>query len=159
IYTIELFKCAKKLLLIGDYKLHSLPVYINISTTYEPTALFVNGYKFTTADEESPSDGIGPLSPGTHTVQAAYDPRFLHLDKEAEVEAADPGVASLVDLHVEGDNVSFDLLTNNYGQLSSVKLYINGKESDYDVTEDSRVGPLLIDGTLNASFEAEFPWG
>ena len=159
IYPIELIKDGKKFLLIDDYKLNLLPVYINVSTTYENTEIFVNGDKLATADEEYFSDEVGPLTPGTHTVKAVYDTGFFHLDKEAEVEAADPGVASLVDLHLEGDNVSFDLLTNNYDQLSSVKLYINGKETDYDLTEDSRVGPLLIDGTLNASFEAEFPWG
>src|SRR5699024_8232241 len=115
--------------------------------------------KLATADEEYFRDELGPLTPGIHVVKAVYDTGFFHLDTEKEVELSDAGVASIVDLQLEGDNVSFDLLTNNYDQLSSIGLYINGKETDYDLTEDSRVGPLLVDGSMNASFEAEFPWG
>lgn len=158
-YPVELVKDGKKFLLFDNYKLNLLPVYINVSTTYADTDILVNGEKIATADEEYFSDEVGPITPGVHTVKAVYDTGFFHLDKETEVEASDPGIASLVDLHLEGDNVSFDLSTNRYDQLSSVKLYINGKETDYDLTEESRIGPLLTDGTMNASFEADFPWG
>lgn len=159
VYPVELVKDGKKLLFVDNYKLNLLPVYINVSTTYEGTDIFVNEEKLATADEEYFRDELGPLTPGIHEVKAVYDTGFFHLDKEKEVEISDPGVASLVDLQLEGDNVSFDLLTNNYDQLSSIGLYINGKETDYDLTEESRVGPLLVDGSMNASFEAEFPWG
>src|SRR5690625_3882100 len=159
VYPVALVKDGKKLLFIDNYKLNLLPVYINVSTTYEGTDIFVNEEKLATADEEYFRDELGPLTPGIHVVKAVYDTGFFHLDKEKEVEISDPGVASLVDLQLEGDNVSFDLLTNNYDQLSSIGLYINGKETDYDLTEESRVGPLLVDGSMNASFEDTFPLG
>src|SRR5699024_8229270 len=146
-------------LFVDNYKLNLLPVYINVSTTYAGTDIFVNEEKLATADEEYFSVVLGPLTSSIHVVKAVYDTGFFHLHKEKEVERSDLGVASLVDLQLEGDNVSFDLLTNNYDQLSSIGLYINGKETDYDLTEESRVGPLLVDGSMNASFEAEFPWG
>src|SRR5690625_7222577 len=58
IYPIELIKDGKKFLLIDDYKLNLLPVYINVSTTYENTEIFVNGDKLATADEEYFSDEV-----------------------------------------------------------------------------------------------------
>src|SRR5690625_7164916 len=52
IYPIELIKDGKKLLFIDDYKLNLIPVYINVSSTYDNTEIFVYGYKLGTADVE-----------------------------------------------------------------------------------------------------------
>lgn len=158
-YPIELEKRGKSFFYFDNYRLVLLPVYINVTTTCEDTDIYVNGEKMGTADEEYFQGEIGPVIPGIHTVKAVYDTGFFHLDKEVEVAAGDPNYAEFVDLYLEGDNVSFNLITNRYDQLNSIKLYINGKETDYDLVQESRVGPLLTDGSMNASFEAEFPWG
>lgn len=156
---VELIKDGKKMLLFDDYKINILPIYINVSTNYENTDILVNGEKFTTTEETYFNDEIGPITPGIHEVKAVYDTGFFHLDKEKEVEVVSPSQTDLVDLHLDGEQVSFDLMSNRYNQLDSVKLYINGKETEYDLIEESEVGPLLTDGTMHAAFEADFPWG
>lgn len=156
---VELQKNGKKLLFFDDYQLVLLPVYLEVTTNYENTDIFVNGDKLATADEENFTGEVGPLTPGLHEVKAVYDTGFFHLDKEAEVEASDPTFAPYTDLYLDGDDVTFNLTSNRYDQLSSIKLLINGEETDFDLIQDDRVGPLLTDGSMNASFEAEFPWG
>src|SRR5690625_5241368 len=71
----------------------------------------------------------------------------------------DPGFSQYVNLHLDGQDVSFNLSTNRYNDLKSIILYINGKETEYNIAKNDRVGPLLIDGSMNVSFEAELPWG
>src|SRR5699024_2035339 len=93
VYPVELVKDGKKLLFIDNYKLNLLPVYINVSTTYEGTDIFVNEEKLVTADEEYFRDELGPLTPGIHEVKAVYDTGFFHLDMEKEVEISDHGLA------------------------------------------------------------------
>lgn len=158
-FPIELEKAGKQLLIFDDYNLKVLPIYINVSTTYKDTDILVNGKKLITVDEDYFNGEVGPIAPGIHEVKAVYDTGFFYLDKEVDVEAFNPTQSEVVDLHLKGEEVSFDLMSFGYDQLSSVKLYINGKETGYDLIDKDTVGPLLTDGSMKASFEAEFPWG
>lgn len=158
-FPIELEKDGKHLLIFDDYKLNVLPIYINVSTTYKDTDILVNDKKLLTTEEDYYNGEVGPIAPGVHEVKAIYDTGFFYLDKEIEVEAFNPTESEVVDLHLKGEEVSFDLISFGYDELSSINLYINDKETDYDLIDKDTIGPLLTDGTMQASFEAEFPWG
>lgn len=156
---VNLVKDGKKFLFFNHYKLEVNPVYIKVSTNYKDTDIYVDDKKVVTADKENFNEEIGPFLPGEHSLKAVYELDFFHLDTEKKVSAFDSSYAEFVDLMLEGDNVSFDLISNKYDDLKSIKLYINGKDTGWDLKKDARVGPLLVDGSMNASFEADFPWG
>src|SRR5699024_6529491 len=111
------------------------------------------------SDSEYYETEIGPFIPGEYTIRAVYDTGFFNFDTEDTVANMNPSFAEYVNLYLDGDQVGFNLFTNRYDDLKSIMLYVNGKETYGDLIKDDRVGPVLIDGTMNAAFEAEFPWG
>ena len=158
-FPVDLIKDGKKFLFFDNYVLLVNPVYINVSTNYANTDIIINGEVLTTSDSEYFQGDVGPLIPGEYTVEAVHDAGFFHLSTEEKVIVNDPGFSRYVDLYLDGTDVSFDLFYHRYDSLKSVKLFINGKDTGWNLAENDRVGPLLTDGSLNASFEAELPWG
>lgn len=156
---VDLVKDGKQLLVFDDYQFQINPVYFNVSTNYKDTDIIINDEVVATSDSEYFEMEIGPLIPGEHTIKAVYDTGFFNLDTEETVTNSDPSYAQYVDLYLSGDQVGFNLFSNRYDELKSIQLYVNGKDTGWDLIKDDLVGPLLIDGTMNAAFEAEFPWG
>jgi uncharacterized membrane protein YvbJ len=158
-FSVDLIKDGKAFLFFDNYKLSVNPVYIKVATNYKDTDIIVNGEVLATSDTEDFDQDVGPLIPGEYAVEAVLDTGVFHLKEVKKVQAMDPGYAQYVDLYLDGKDVNFDLLTNGYDDLKSIKLFINGKETEYNIAKSDRVGPLLIDGSMNVSFEAELPWG
>lgn len=158
-YPIDLIKDGKKFVFYDDYKLIVNPVYIKVTTDYKDTDIIMNDEVLVTTDKDDYSSEIGPILPGKHVIEAVYDTGFFHLTTEEEVQASDPGFAQYVSLRLDGTNVSFNLSANRYSDLKSIKLFINGKDTEWNIAKEDRVGPLLTDGSMNVSFEADLPWG
>ncbi|MFD2629998.1 zinc ribbon domain-containing protein [Oceanobacillus kapialis] len=157
-YPIDFIEDGKKFGFFDDYKLSVNPVFFEVGTNYKDTEIIVNDEVVATADSDSFNQEIGPFLPGEYTIRATHDTGFFNLEAEKTI-AGDPLYASYVDLFLEADNVTFDLMMKGYDELNSVKLFVNGKDTGKDLTKEERVGPLLTDGSMNVSFEAEFPWG
>lgn len=157
--SVDLVKEGKRLLFFSDYKFQVTPVHFKVRTNYKDTDIIVNGEKVATADKEDFEAEVGPFLPGEYTLKAVYDTGFFNLDTEQKAASSDPGHAPYVDLTLDGEKVSFDMITNRYEDLNSVKLFINGKDTEWDLAKEDYVGPLVTDGSMNASFEAELPWG
>lgn len=130
-----------------------------MATNYKDTNIIINGEVLATSDSDNFNEDVGPLIPGEYVVEAVLDTGVFHLQEEEKVQAMDPGFSQYVNLHLDGQDVSFNLSTNRYNDLKSIILHINGKETEYNIAKNDRVGPLLIDGSMNVSFEAELPWG
>lgn len=158
-YTVDLIKDGKSYLFFDNYKLSVNPVYIKVATNYKDTDIIINEEVLATSDSDNFNEDIGPIIPGEYTVEAVLDTGVFHLSEEAKVQAMDPGYSQYVDLYLDGKDVSFNLSSNRYDDLKSIILFINGKETEYNIAKNDRVGPLLIDGSMNVSFEAELPWG
>src|SRR5699024_8679770 len=156
---VDLVKDGKQLLVFDDYQFQINPVYFNVSTNYKDTDIIINDEVVATSDSEYFEMEVGPLIPGEHTIKAVYDTGFFNLYTEETVTNSDPSYAQYVDLYLSGDQVGFNLFSNRYDELKSIQLYVNGKDTGWDLIKGDLVGPLLIDGTMNAAFEAEFPWG
>lgn len=158
-FPVDLIKDGKKFIFYDNYKLVVNPVYIKASTNYKDTDIIINGEVLATTDTDNYSSEVGPIIPGEHVIEAVYDTGIFHLEAEETVKASDPGFAQYVDLRLDGQNITFDLLKNRYNDLKTIKLFINGKDTEWNIAKEDRVGPLLTDGTMNASFEADLPWG
>src|SRR5699024_8386460 len=156
---VSIKKDGKKWLLFDNYKLIVRPVFFSVSTNYENTAIFVGDDKVAVSDSSYYEEDIGPFMPGEYVLKASHDTGFSNIDAEETVVHSDPEFSKYVDLHIDGSSVSFRFGDYQNNNLKSIKLYINGKETDYDLMKDNFVEPLLIDGSMNASFEAELPWG
>lgn len=158
-FPVDLIKDGRKFFFFDHYILSVNPVYVNVSTNYKDTDIIINGEVLTTTDSDDFSEDVGPLIPGEYTIEAVHDTGFFHLSTESNVRLTDPSYSEYVNLYLDGKDVSFDLISNRYEDLKSIKLYVNGKDTGWNLAENDRVGPLLTDGSLNASFEAELPWG
>lgn len=158
-FPIDLVKDGKKFILYDNYKLLVNPVYIKVNTNYKDTDIIINDEVMETTDKDNFTGEVGPLIPGEYVVEAVYDTGFFHLTGEATVKANDPSFAQYADLYLEGSNVSFDISGNRYSDLKSIKLFVNGKDTGWNIAKEDRVGPLLTDGSMNVSFEADLPWG
>src|SRR5690625_4081986 len=157
--SVDLVKEGKRLLIFNDYKFQVSPVHFKVRTNYKDTDIIVNGEKVATSDKENYEAEVGPFLPGEYTLKAVYDTGFFNLDTEEKASSSEPGHAPYVDLTLDGEKVSFDMFSNRYENLNSVKLFVNGKDTEWDLAKEDRVGPLVTDGSMNASFEAELPWG
>ncbi|WP_163970630.1 zinc ribbon domain-containing protein [Oceanobacillus halotolerans] len=153
---VNLVRDGKTFGIFDNYDIVIEPVYFRIYTNYEDTTISINGEEVATADKEDYSKEIGPYVPGTYTFTATYESDYVELSTETERTNFDPGYTSEVDLYIEGDDVEFYVPFEN---LDHVTLYLNGEDTGINLKEQSIVGPLLTDGSMTASFEAEFPWG
>lgn len=91
-----------------------------------------------------------------YTVSAKLKNDVVDLVKKEDIQAI--GDSSFrVDLSLEADDVTFSLAND----IKSGKgdLLINGKSIHKDPFKSVTYGPLLTDGSMTASVEAEFPWG
>lgn len=156
---VSLKKDGKKWLIFDNYKLVVRPVFFSVSTNYEDTAIYVGDEEVTVSDASYFEEEIGPFMPGEYVLRASHDTGFSNIDAEETVVHSDPEFSKFVDLYIDASSVYFTFDDYQYKNLKSIKLYINGKETDYDLIKDNFVEPLLTDGSMNASFEAELPWG
>ncbi|WP_099159832.1 zinc ribbon domain-containing protein [Virgibacillus ndiopensis] len=155
-YAVNLIKDGKTFV-YDNFDIQVSPVYFNVYTNYKDTEIKLNGEVIATANKEDFTKEVGPFLPGTYTFTATYKNDYVELTAEAESTNFDPGYTDDVDLFIEGEEVTFGLPYNE--GFDSVKLFINGKDSGIDILKKDTVGPILTDGSMTASFEAEFPWG
>lgn len=158
-YPVSIKKDGKKWLVYDNYKLTVSPVYFNIDVNYEGTTIYVGDEEVATADSDYYDVEVGPFMPGEYTIRGVLDNGFSNLDVEETVSNSDPESSKWVSLYIDASTVYFSFDDYGYYDLNEIRLYINGNETDFNLIEDNVVGPLLTDGSMNASFEAEFPWG
>lgn len=144
-----------KFLLYERYKLVVNSVYIEMSTNYQDTILTVDDKEVGKADSDKFSKKYGPFVPGIHTVKASLKTDYVDLSTEKEILLDGDSKNVPVHLYLDGDSVTFDL--GDYD--GHAKLFINGTDIGQDLVEDSTFGPILIDGSMSFSVEAELPWG
>lgn len=158
-HPVSIIQDGKKWLVFDDYKLVILPVYFNVHTNYEGTKIYVGDEEVATATSDYFDVEVGPYMPGEYLIRGVLDNGFSYLDVEETARNSDPEFSQMVDLHIDASSVYFSFDDYSYYDLQEIRLLINGKETPFNLVEDTIVGPLLTDGSMNASFEADFPWG
>lgn len=138
-----------------QYKLVVPSVHLEISTNYQGTVLFVNEVEVGKAKFDNSSREYGPFVPGIHTIKGTLKTDYVDLSAEREVLIDGKSKKVEVDLHLNGDEVTFDL--GDYEGVAT--LFINGIEIDKNLVEDPTFGPIKIDGSVSFSIGAELPWG
>lgn len=155
-YIVNLIKDGKTFI-YDDYQIKVTPVYFEVGTNYSDTNIAIDGEEvFTTTAEDSYKE-FGPYLPGTYQFSAVYKSDFIELSTEETFTNFDPGYSSEVYLHIDGEEANFEVPYSD--ELEDIGLYINGEETDVNLIEQDTIGPVLVDSSMNVSFEADFPWG
>lgn len=155
---VTLEEDGKRLLFFTGYKMIVPPVYFNVFTNYESTAIYLNDEKIAEATSDSYWKEVGPYLSGVYTFKAVYETEFIDLETERQFTNIYSDYPEEVDLYLHGDNVTFDLPFSP-DALASIDLYVNGENAGINLFEQNTIGPVLIDESMTVAFEAEFPWG
>ncbi|CUB15717.1 hypothetical protein BN2127_JRS9_00336 [Bacillus subtilis] len=149
-------KDGKSLLVFDHYDLKVAPVYFEVTSNYKNTDLYVNKEEAGSVKKADQAQTLGPYIPGEYTVSAKLKNDVVDLVKKEDIQAVGDN-SFRVDLSLEADDVTFSLADD----IKSGKgdLLINGKSIHKDPFKSVTYGPLLTDGSMTASVEAEFPWG
>ncbi|MHA6486747.1 zinc ribbon domain-containing protein [Bacillus cabrialesii] len=149
-------KDGRSLLIFDHYDLKIAPVYFEVTSNYKNTDLYVNKEDAGQVKKADQAQTLGPYIPGEYTVSAKLKNDVVDLVKKEDIQAVGDN-SFRVDLSLEADDVTFSLADD----IKSGKgdLLINGKSIHKDPFKPVTYGPLLTDGSMTASVEAEFPWG
>lgn len=146
-----------KFLFYDKYELKIESVYLTVETNYKDTVIYVDNNEVGKADEPYFEGTFGPFVPGYHTVKGTLKTDFIDLSNEEKIfmESDDGKVFSSIYLDAEEITVNLPDVEN----ITSTKLFINGKDVGINLNENSTFGPILTDGSMTMYVEAELPWG
>ncbi|WP_167449551.1 zinc ribbon domain-containing protein [Halobacillus trueperi] len=144
-----------KFLFFDRYRLAVEPVYVTLYTDYKGTKVSHGEKEVYTASEDDEGQEYGPLFPGTYQFSAAYKNQTADLKTTEDVELWDR-YNDDVYFQMEADTVTFQTESM---PVDSAKLYVNGELVDFDPFSGEAYGPVMLDGSMKAEVEAEFPWG
>ncbi len=159
-YGITLKKSGKKFIFFDNYVFEVTPVFINLSTNYIDTEIFLNGERICVSDSEQFTKEIGPYFPGEYSIKAVYKGKYSTLERTEQIVGIQSDNSVLqsinVDLSMQGKYVQIDC------NFSDAKLFVNGQDtgmtvSEMNQSENGGLGPVNNNVKLYA--EKELPWG
>lgn len=147
-----------KILFYDKYELNIEPVYLTISTNYKDTKIYMDGKEIGKSDTPNYEKTFGPYVPGIYTLQAKLKNDFIDLVKIEEVSLVESGEKVNVNLDLDGQDVTLDFGLEEEKDIKA-ELLINRKNVGINPFKESTFGPVLTDGSMTLSVEAEMPWG
>lgn len=144
------------LLFFDKYQLVIDPYFVAISSNLAGTKIFQGEKEIATIEEDGFDQEIGPFLPGEYAFSAHYSNPFGDMQQEEKVIIDGYGYAGVYfDFPVQ--SVYF---YDPFQLAEQGVLYINGEKVDnFNPLSGETFGPVLLDGSLKAKVEAEFPWG
>ncbi|WP_462410831.1 zinc ribbon domain-containing protein [Neobacillus sp. Marseille-QA0830] len=148
-----------KFLFFDTYKINVDMVYLNLSTNYKDTTLYLDKTKLGKATKPDYEKTYGPYLPGIYNLKAELKTDFTNLVTKKEVTLMGGADKKEVSLTLDGKDVTVDLGADADTSSVKGKLFINGKDVGVNPFENPTFGPVLTDGSMKLSVEAETPWG
>ncbi|MRX72834.1 zinc-ribbon domain-containing protein [Bacillus lacus] len=146
-----------KVFVYENYEINVDPVYLNLSTNFKDTTLFVDGKEVAVANQQDFSSTVGPFLPGYYELEGRLETDFITLSSKDNIFFHQQRNKQEVEVYIEANDVTVSLPEELAG--SEAKLFINGKDVGVNLMENRTFGPVLTDGSMTLSVEAEFPWG
>ncbi|MEH7574152.1 zinc ribbon domain-containing protein, partial [Cytobacillus firmus] len=147
-----------KTLLYDKYEINIPSVYLNLSTNYQDTDLYVNGKKVGKSSSPDFEKTYGPYLPGIYKVEAKLKTDFVELTKEEDIFLSGWDNKESMDIYLDGEDVTVYYNGDETSELKG-KLYINGEDVGVNPFKNPTFGPVLTDGSMTLEVEAELPWG
>ena len=79
-------KQGKTMLVYDKYVLELNPVYLEITTNYKDSKIYLNDTLVATANEDNFTAKIGPYVPGKYTIKVSLDGEHAKAEKKDEVD-------------------------------------------------------------------------
>ncbi len=154
---IRLNKGGKTALIFDKYSVQVDPVYVDISTNYKNTELYINGKKIDTATSDDFKDTYGPYLPGTYKIEGKLKADFVDLVAKENVELTNTVDTENVNLSLDGSDVT--VYTGIEDAEISSNVLIDGKDVGVDLAKKDTFGPVLTEGSMKLQVKAKLPWG
>ncbi|CAM4464271.1 zinc ribbon domain-containing protein [Paenibacillus tarimensis] len=155
---VVLEKKGKQFLVFDKYELTVEPVYITVETNYKDVSLLLGGKELAVTDKPDYSKTFGPYAPGIFTLEAKLNSDIVELSRTEDISLVGVGSKYTADLYLDGQDVSVYTTLDDTEGLKA-RLFLNDKDTGVNPFEQSAVGPVLTDGSMEASIEVEYPWG
>ncbi|ATH93232.1 zinc ribbon domain-containing protein [Bacillus glycinifermentans] len=152
---VSIEKAGKQFLIYDRYVLNVKPVYLTVKASEKGAGLYINNKKVMTTEKENFEKKFGPFVPGSYDVEAKLNSDIGELKKSKHINALDEDASADVSLDAQKAKLVFD---DGYDKLKGT-LWINGQKVKINPFQGTSFGPVLTDGSMSASVEAEFPWG
>ncbi|MFT0801381.1 zinc ribbon domain-containing protein [Bacillus swezeyi] len=152
---VSIERSGRHFFIYERYVLNAAPVYLTIKTNYKGADLFVNGEKVMTAQKENFEKKFGPYLPGVYDVEAKLQNDFTELTKTEKVNGLENDTD--VDMDLDGHKAKL-VFEDGYEKIKGT-LWINDQKTKINPFKGASFGPVLTDGSMSATVEAEFPWG
>ncbi|WP_449537897.1 zinc ribbon domain-containing protein [Ferdinandcohnia sp. Marseille-Q9671] len=157
-YGLVTLKQDGKFLFYDKFQLNIASVYLTLETNYKDTVLSVDGKEVGTADKPDYEATYGPFLPGYHTISGKLKTDFVDLEQKEDIFLNGYDNKEHATLYLDAEEVTVELPPMGMTEFAA-KLFINGKDVGVNLYENPTFGPVLTDGSMTLSVEADAPWG
>lgn|GEM_PF-3320615 len=138
--------------LFDSYKIAVQPYYFTLYTNQKGVVIKLDGKDILTSKSDDYTKVIGPLMPGSYSVDAQFDSEYVSLNTKKQVMLPEDHNYD-IDLSIDAQYV---YLESNY---SDAKLYLNGKDTKLTIGDAYRFGPIASNGTMTVQANLDNKWG
>ena len=138
----SLNRIGKKWLFFDHYAVQIRPAYMEIFSSEDHTAIYLNNQEVGSVDSEK-AEAFGPLLPGAYIVKAIVDGEYGKVEQEIEVDFLEN---EIYDLSLTFD--WFDSHIELFSTEADAIVYINGQSTEKTVKELNSLGPIPMDGSI-----------
>lgn len=138
--------------LFDSYKIAVQPYYFTLYTNQKGVVIKLDGKDLVTSKSDNYTKVIGPLMPGSYSLDAQFDSEYVSLNTKKKVLLPEDHNYE-IDLSIDAQYV---YLESNYPEA---KLYLNGKDTKLTVGDAYRFGPIASNGTMTVQANLDNKWG
>lgn len=141
----------EKGVLFNKYYLDISPVYLKVRINYGASKILLDDKDYGTIMSDNEEKTCGPLVPGIYNVQAENKNKFDSLTYRKDL----PIMTKQQEKEIEfnGIKISID------SEYKEAKVFVNGKDTNLDVSQFDKIGPFKNDGSSSLHIEEQLPWG
>lgn len=150
---------------LGIYDKHKIEAYdqfANYNNYLEGLTFVFNNEEIEAADQQDDFISYGPLAPGIYDVEALFESEYGDATVEGSITLSNysPSDYEWIEMDIPIANVTFYI--ENFDEIDISESYIEVNDEKLSISEEGKtekIGPLLIDGSIEAEMIASMPWG
>ncbi|MGM9973869.1 MAG: TcaA 3rd/4th domain-containing protein [Clostridiaceae bacterium] len=137
--------------LLTKWKIELKPVFLQITTSYKDTELYLQNISYGRTTEDNSITELGPLLPGKYSIKVKLSNEYGESVAEKSVQLLEGTIATTLTPPAE-----YITLLSNYPEA---EVFINDKSTNLTVKEFNNIGPVPLESDIKIHGEMTFPWG